>query len=82
MLKSNLVQRLRGIYISGDPNTDEFDVTRDFSKELPAIHAEAADRIEILTVALKELADTASQCDGWESFPSDPLDKAHEALNL
>ena len=30
--------------------------------------------------ALEELANMADECDGWESFPSGPIDKARDAL--
>ena len=41
----------------------------------------AAERIINLEYALEKLADIASQCDGWESFPSWPLDLAYDELN-
>ena len=37
------------------------------------------ERISELEAALLELIDTASQCDSWESFPSDALDDATAA---
>jgi len=50
-----------------------------------AVHNLATDglkqdkRITELEAALLELIDTASQCDSWESFPSDALDDATAA---
>jgi hypothetical protein len=38
-------------------------------------------RVEILEIALKNLIEMAEQCDGWESFPSESLDEAREALS-
>jgi hypothetical protein len=33
-----------------------------------------------LLEALQELADMAEKCDSWESFPSDPIEKARAAI--
>lgn len=42
---------------------------------------EALDRIAELEKALDELIDVCAECDGWEFFPSTPLDKASSVLN-
>ncbi len=44
-------------------------------------HDKLAAENEKLLCLLQRLADTASECDGWESFPSPILDEAYEALN-
>ena len=52
---NDLVDRLRGIYKVGPDGEYE---PRDFSKFLPPIHAEAADRIEYFESLLSDLVHT------------------------
>jgi len=42
---------------------------------------ELEQHIEQLEVALNKLISVASECDGWESFPSESLEEAHDILN-
>lgn len=44
-------------------------------------HLSTAKRIYLLEYALRQLAETAELCDGWESFPSEALEKAYKALD-
>ena len=39
------------------------------------------DRIEKLESGLNDLSRLASECDGWESFPQQALDDAHNLFN-
>lgn len=36
--------------------------------------------IELLQIRLESLANLASECDSWESFPQEALDDAYELL--
>ncbi len=38
-------------------------------------------RVNQLESALSDLISVASECDGWESFPSEPLEEACNILN-
>lgn len=42
---------------------------------------ELEQRVMELELALSDLLVVAERCDGWESFPSEHLDKAHSALD-
>jgi len=40
------------------------------------------ERVIKLEEALNDLISTASQCDSWESFPSEALEKAEKVLEI
>ena len=81
------------IFVGGDMHVDAVVVAinvydanqKSISNLRSAVHNLATDglkqdkRITELEAALLELIDTASQCDSWESFPSDALDDATAA---
>ena len=39
-----------------------------------------SDYISQLQLALKSIAETAEQCDGWESFPIEEINRAYDAI--
>ena len=41
---------------------------------------EPAPEVAKLVEALEEMIDVAVRVDGWESFPSDPIERAHDAI--
>ena len=42
---------------------------------------ELFERIESLEKGFQSLVDLAQTCDGWESFPSQPLDDAQDIID-
>ena len=77
MSTNTLVQRLRGQYEVGDNR--EFD-NRDFSKFIPAISLEAADRIEELELALKDLLNDCINF-GTDDLTNFILERATKVIN-
>jgi len=55
-------------------------VARQEGLQLERELAEAREQRDTLAEALEEITNVAERVDGWESFPSDPIDRAREAL--
>ena len=49
-------------------------------RDATELELEQQKRIRTLEVALSNLIDVASQCDGWESFPSAAITVAEDVL--
>lgn len=79
------IEEVDGWCLIGDP-INEYDANQktitilgDSVHDLAVDNLKQQERIAELEAALLELIDTASQCDSWESFPSDALDDATAA---
>ena len=60
-----------------------FDITNDLNRKsyLEELNDKNQERIKELKNALCELISVASECDGWESFPSGDIESANKVLN-
>lgn len=52
-----------------------------YPESLSELFDKADARNKELELALEKLADLASECDSWESFPSNALDEAYSHLS-